>query len=49
MPDKKSVAQNLKEEAGTLAEKTKAKAQKATGAVKEAVGKATAKRRTTPA
>lgn len=41
MPDKKSPLKNLKEEAGTAIDKAAAKAQKADGAVKEALGKAT--------
>lgn len=38
---KKSFGKNLKEEAQTVLDKTKAKAQEAKGAIKEAVGKAT--------
>ena len=41
MDKKKSVGQNLKEEAATALERTKANAQQAKGVVKEAVGKAT--------
>ena len=41
MDKKKPFTKNLKEEAGTALEKTKAKAQEAEGVVKEAAGKAT--------
>ena len=41
MDKKKSFAQNIKEEAETALERSKAKAQVAKGVVKEAVGKAT--------
>ena len=41
MDKKKPLAKNLKEEAATALEKTKAKAQVAKGVVKEAFGKAT--------
>lgn len=41
MDKKKSVGQNLKEEAATALERTKANAQQAKGVVKEALGKAT--------
>ena len=41
MEKKKPFTQNLKEEAGTVLERAKAKAQVAKGVVKETVGKAT--------
>lgn len=39
--DRKPLSQNIKEEAKTALDRTKAKSQEAKGAIKEAIGKAT--------